>query len=253
VGRTFLEFPGLARRDPREIVRQVRFQGWEHVLDALKENRGVLLLTGHLGNWEIMALSQGFRDAPPPLAFVARPLDNPYLERWVSRIRCRSGNRVIPKRGALRQVLRSLREGYAVGMLMDQRVAGSAGVKVEFFFHPAGTSAAIAYLAVRHGSPVVPVYALRDPGGYSYTVNTEPRIEVSRTGKTEYDVWETTRRCQKKLEEVIRNHPDQWFWMHRRWWGAPRVSYARKKVRNPVSRLLSGKTKPAGALQPEGG
>ncbi len=234
-GKTFLEFPGLARRDPVEILRTVRYEGFENCLDALKE-KGVLFLTGHLGNWEIMALSQGYRKHPP-LAFIARPMDNPYLDRWVNRIRVRSGNRIIQKRGALRKVLRSLREGYAVGMLMDQRVLGTDGLWVDFFFHPAGTSAAIAYLAVRTGAPVVPIYAVRDPSGTTYTVITEPEVPVSRTGRTEFDVLETTRRCQKKLEEIIRRHPDQWFWMHRRWKGSPGVLYQKKKIKNPLKSL----------------
>jgi Kdo2-lipid IVA lauroyltransferase/acyltransferase len=239
-GRTFLEFPGLLRRRPEDILGSVRYLGFEHCQEAWERGKGVLFLTGHLGNWEIMALSQGYRKTPP-LAFVARPLDNPYFDRWVNRIRTRSGNRLIRKRGALRPVLRSLREGYAVGMLMDQKVLGSQGVWVDFFFHPAGTSAAIAYLAVRTGAPVVPIYAVRDPSGGTHTVYTEPEVPVSRTGRVDLDVLETTRRCQKRLESIIRKHPDQWFWMHRRWRGSPRVRYERPRIRAPWRHLFLGR------------
>jgi len=245
VACTFLELPGLARRDPEDILARVRFTGWEHCVDALRKGKGVLFLTGHLGNWEIMALSQGYR-ADPPLAFIARPLDNPFLDGWVNGIRGRSGNRIIQKRGALRKVLRSLREGYAVGMLMDQRVLGPDGVWVDFFSRPAGTSAAIALLAVRTGTPVVPIYAVRDRSGCTFTVVTEPEVPVSRTDRAAFDVRETTQRCQKRLEEIIRKHPDQWFWMHRRWRGSPGVVYQRKRVRWPWQGLCS-RVRPGGA------
>jgi len=252
VGSTFLELPGLGAMDPEDILGRLRYPGWEHALEALKQGKGLLFLTAHLGNWEIMALSQGYRK-PPPLAVVARPLDNVYLDRWVNRIRTRSGNRIIRKRGALRPILRALREGHAVGMLMDQRVLGSDGVWVDFFSHPAGSSAAIAYLAVRTGTPILPVYAVRNPSGDTHTVHTEPEVPVSRTGRTDVDVLETTRRCQQKLEEIIRRHPDQWFWMHRRWGGGPRVRYDRGPVQLPWKRWFPRQRRPRNEEKQAGG
>lgn len=224
VGMTFLEFPGLKRQKQENILSRVRYVGWEHYWEATKESKGILLLTLHLGNWELMALSHGFRGSPP-LAFVARPLDNPYLENWTAGVRGRSGNRMINKRGALRQVVRYLREGYAVGLLMDQSDTGKTGVFVDLFSHPAGSSVAIAYLAVRSGAPVMPIYIVRDPSDRTYTVYSEPAIPMRVTGKRDADILENTQRCQKVLEAIMRRNPEQYFWMHRRWKGSPTVSY----------------------------
>lgn len=222
VGKTFLEFPGLRRQKSEEILGRVRYVGWDHYWKATEGGKGILILTLHMGNWELMALSHGFRGSPP-LAFVARPLDNPYLEGWVARVRGRSGNRMINKRGALRQVVRYLREGYAVGLLMDQ--ATMDGLFVDLFAHPAGSSAAIAYLAVRSGAPILPIYIVRDPSDNTYTMYAEPAIPISVTGRRSEDVLENTKRCQKVLEDIIRRNPEQYFWMHRRWKGSPRVTY----------------------------
>ncbi|MEW6443366.1 MAG: lysophospholipid acyltransferase family protein [bacterium] len=225
VATTFLEIPGLGRLPFDQLVARVgSVTGREHYERALTRNKGVLILTGHFGNWELMALCTGI--AGYRLAFVARALDNPYFDQWLNRIRHRSGNRIIPKRGALRQILRSLRQGYGVGLLMDQRVTGNEGVFVDFFGHQAGSSAALALLACRSGAPVLPVYMLRDPSGVGHQLHIEPEVPVVRTGRNDLDILENTQRLQKVLERVVREHPDQWFWMHRRWKGSPTVSYS---------------------------
>jgi len=220
---TFLEVPRLGRAPFEEILNRVRPEGAEHFFSALSEGKGVLVLTGHFGNWELMALYTGMRGLR--VAFVARALDNRFFDRWMNRIRSRSGNRVIPKRGALLQVLRLLRKGWAVGFLMDQRVTGREGVFVDFFSRPAGSSAALALLACRYGAPVLPVYVVREPSGVRHRLCIEPRIPVVRTGDLKRDVVENTQRFQKVLERIVREHPDQWFWLHRRWRGSPGVAY----------------------------
>ena len=227
LGRTFLEFPGLGRQSRGDILGRIRYSGWEHYHEAVRDRKGVLLLTGHVGNWEMMALAHGFH-GDPPLAFVARPLDNPHLERWVARVRGRSGNRMINKRGALRQVVRHLREGCAVGLLMDQNTMGPDSLFVDFFSTPTGSSAAISYLAVRSGARILPVYSVRDAAGTGHTICAEAPVPLQRTGRKNEDVLENTRRCQQVLEGIIRKHPDQWFWMHRRWKGSPAVKYEGK-------------------------
>jgi len=234
LGKTFLEIPGLARLGRERAGRRVRYTGvarqeWSR---AQREG-GALLLTGHIGNWELMALAFGW-EAEAKLAFVARPLDNPFFDRWLTRLRSRSGNRIIPKRGALRGVTRSLREGRFVGLLMDQGATGRDGVFVDFFGRPAGSSVALAFLAARFRLPVHPVYILRDPSGIGHTVHIGPEVPVVRTGRKKSDILENTQRFQKVLEGIIREHPEQWFWMHRRWKRSPTVSYEkRRKQREP--------------------
>ncbi len=229
VGKTFMEIPGLTRQTREEIQARVRYTGpsREEWVRA-RQGGGALLLTGHLGNWELMALAFGWEEEAD-LSFVARPLDNPYFDRWVTRLRTRSGNRMILKRGALRGVTRSLREGRFVGLLMDQGVTGREGVFVDFFGHPAGSSVALAFLAGRFQVPVHPVYTFRDPTGTGHTVHIGEAVPVVRTGRKKSDIVENTQRFQKVLEEIIRQHPEQWFWMHRRWKKSPTVSYEKRK------------------------
>ncbi len=230
VGMTMMELPALARMSPEVIRRRVRYVGLEPYEAALRENPAALLLTGHFGNWELMALAFGAERGR--LAFVARPLDNPFFDRWLRRLRTRTGNRMIEKKGALRGVRRALSEGYLVGLLMDQRVTGREGVFVDFFGHPAGSSAALALLAGRFQVPVHPVYTVRGPTDLEHTIYIGPEIRMAQTGRRRVDIVENTQRIQKALEEIVRRHPDQWFWMHRRWRKSPTAGYGwRRKDR----------------------
>ena len=229
LGKTFVEIPGLVRQKREDIQRRVRYTGVDREeWSRAQQEGGVLLLTGHIGNWELMALAFGWQDEAN-LAFVARPLDNPYFDRWLNRLRTHSGNRIIPKKGALRGITRALREGLFVGLLMDQGTTGRDRVFVEFFGHPAGSSVALAFLAGRCEVPVHPVHILRDASGVGHTVHIGPELPLVRTGQKRLDILENTRRFQKALEEIIRQHPEQWFWMHRRWKGSPTVSYEKRK------------------------
>ena len=229
LGKTFLEMPGLARQKREDIQGRVRYAGVgrEEWIRARREG-GVLLLTGHIGNWELMAVAFGWEDEAN-LAFVARPLDNPYFDRWVNRLRTRSGNRLITKQGAIREISRALREGFFVGLLMDQGATGRDGVFVDFFGHLAGSNVALGYLAGRFKVPVHAVYIVRDESGVGHTVHIGPELPVVRTGRKKSDILENTRLFQKALEEIIRKHPEQWFWMHRRWKQSPTVSYEKRK------------------------
>lgn len=136
-----------------------------------------------------------------------------------------------------------MREGHLVGLLMDQGATGRDGVFVDFFGHLAGSSAALALLASRFRVPVHPVYVVRDPTGIGNTVHIGPEIPVLRTGRKRSDILENTQRFQKVLEGIIREHPEQWFWMHRRWKGSPTVSYGRgeKRRRQGIERRKLGR------------
>jgi KDO2-lipid IV(A) lauroyltransferase len=229
LGKTFMEIPGLARQRREDIQRRIRYVGVDRK-EWIRAQRGggALLLTGHLGNWEMMALAFGWQDEAN-LAFVARPLDNPYFDCWLNRLRTRSGNQIIVKKGALRGVSRALRDRRFVGLLMDQGATGRDGVFVDFFGHLAGSSAALGLLASRFHVPVHAVYAIRDRSGAGQTVCIGEEIPIVRTGRKRQDILENTQRFQKVLEEVIRKNPEQWFWMHRRWKGSPTVSYEKRK------------------------
>lgn len=210
-----LAFPRLSARD---IGTVVRVEGAERVRSAYERGKGVLFFSGHMGHWEIAALAQGF--AGHRMLLVARPLDNPHLERMLARLRTLSGNIVIHKRSAVREILRALREGLGAAIVIDQD-ARNEGIFVPFFGIPAATTPTLALLALRTGAPIIPVFAYPGPRG-TWRVVYDPEVPVEPTGDREADVARITAACTAVIERQVRAHPEQWLWMHRRWKTQPR-------------------------------
>jgi KDO2-lipid IV(A) lauroyltransferase len=198
---------------PEEMLAVVEFEGEERVVAAHKAGRGVLLFTGHFGFWEINALVHALR--LKPMAVLARPLDNPLLHDLLESARRRTGNSVIYRRGAIRRVLRALAENQAVALLIDQHIQSSDAVYVDFFNRPAATTSALAALALRTGAPVVPVFALPQPGGRFRMVYEHAVEPPSADDPDAIRVF--TQRCTDVLEMYVRRYPELWLWMHRRW------------------------------------
>ncbi len=198
---------------PDEMLARVEFAGEERVVQAHAQGRGVLLFTGHFGYWEINALVHAL--ALRPMAVLARPLDNPLLHDLLERVRRKTGNSVIYRRGAIRRVLRALGSNQAVAVLIDQHIATADAVYVDFFNRPAATTSALAALALRTGAPVLPVFALPLPGGRFRMVYEHP-VEPPR-GAGDEAIREFTQRCTDVLEMYVRRYPELWLWMHRRW------------------------------------
>jgi KDO2-lipid IV(A) lauroyltransferase len=209
-----LEVCRLAFLEKEELLGWITIEGEEHFWKALAQGRGLLLLTGHLGNWELLGLVASVRGRP--ISVVARPADNPALEAELLRLRSRFGNRVIYKKAALKEALKELKTGGVVAALIDQNVASKEGVFVEFFGRLACTSPILALLALKTSAPVVPAFALRMPEG-KYRVVVEPPVEIERTGNLDRDVVEATQKFTTIIEQYVRRYPDQWLWMHRRW------------------------------------
>jgi KDO2-lipid IV(A) lauroyltransferase len=203
---------------PAEMLERVEFEGEERVIAAHAHGRGVLLFTGHFGFWEINALVHAL--ALRPIAVLARPLDNPLLHDLLESMRRATGNSVIYRRGAIRRVLRALGANQAVAILIDQHMHSADAVYVDFFNRPAATTSALATLALRTGAPVVPVFALPQPGG-RFRMVYEHAVEPPPAGSPEA-VREFTQRCTDVLEMYVRRYPHLWLWMHRRW-RAPEV------------------------------
>jgi Kdo2-lipid IVA lauroyltransferase/acyltransferase len=198
---------------PEEMLARVEFEGHERVVAAHADGRGVLLFTGHFGYWEINALVHALE--MKPMSVLARPLDNPLLHDLLESTRQRTGNTVIYRRGAMRRVLRALSENTAVAILIDQHIHSADAVYVDFFNRPAATTTALAALALRTGAPVIPVFALPQPGGrfrmvYEHPVVPPPPDEPDA-------VRAFTQRCTDVLEMYVRRYPELWLWMHRRW------------------------------------
>ena len=209
-----LKFSTLA---PREMLAHVEFEGEDRVRSAHGHGRGVLLVTGHFGFWEINALVHSL--VLKPISVLARPLDNPILHELLEQVRTSTGNSVIYRRGAIRRVLRALAANQAVAVLIDQHMQSADAVYVDFFNRPAATTSALAALALKTGAPVVPVFALPLPGGRFRMVYEHP---VTPPAPDSPDaVREFTQRCTDVLEMYVRRYPEQWLWMHRRWRDVP--------------------------------
>jgi KDO2-lipid IV(A) lauroyltransferase len=204
-----------SRFDARDFCHLFTLEGWEHVDEAESLGKGLFLLTAHLGFWELspplVALTRG------PMSIVVRPADNPFLDRELRGLRERFGNAVIPKRGAARGMLETMRERGRLGILIDQRVQEKEGIAVPFFGRPALTSPILARLSLRTGAPVVPLTVYPEPGG-RYRVVVRPAIlPPSNPAKGDEAALALTRRYLEVAEEDIRAHPEMWLWMHRRW------------------------------------
>jgi KDO2-lipid IV(A) lauroyltransferase len=203
---TFLKFPRITCEN---IHQWIRYEGLENFTAAQARGRGVLVATAHLGNWELSAFAHAWMTAP--MNVVVRPLDNAWLDRIVERRRALSGNRLIVKKDAARGILRALRQGEAVGILIDQNVVPAEGVFIDFFGVKACAGTAFVKLAHHSGSAVVPGFALWEEKESRYVLRFYP--EIPMTG----DVHADTQRVHALLEQIIRKYPDQWLWIHRRW------------------------------------
>lgn len=216
-GRLLLELLKFSTLDERGMRARIEFVGRERAESAYAQGKGVVFLTGHFGYWEILAIGHGLE--LQPIGVLARALDNPYLNTLLEQVRCKTGNFVIYRHGAVRKVLRALAAGQGVGMLIDQHMHSSDAIYVDFFERPAATTSMLAALALRTGAPVVPVFALPLPGG-RYRLIYEHAVPPPDQDSPDA-VREFTQRCTDVLEMYVRRHPSQWLWMHRRWRDAP--------------------------------
>ncbi|MFH1033181.1 MAG: lysophospholipid acyltransferase family protein [Pseudomonadota bacterium] len=225
LGQVILEIPRLVRLSPQAILERTRQHGLMHLEEARAQGKGVLLLTGHLGNWEWSSVASGI--VMGGVHGVARPLDWPPAEALVNHWRTRCGNKIIPKARSARQILRALKGNGVVGVLLDQNVDWYDGEWVDFFGRPACTNKGLALLAMATGTPVLPYHCFRAPDGGFDAYFGQP-LPLIRSGDKTQDVWDNTQNYTKALEEIIRQQPEQWFWMHQRWKTKPFHAWPRE-------------------------
>lgn len=206
------QFPKLNRAN---IERIVVYEGLQNYQAAVAQGRGVILLTGHIGAWELSVFAHSLYGYP--MSFLKRNMDNPLVEELVESRRARFGNRSIDKKGSLREVLKTLKAGGVVGILADLNATREEGVFCDFFGIQACTTAGVATLALRTGAVVLPGYLLWDEVARIHRLHFDAPIETLSTGNQKEDVQTNTARYTKALEAVIRRHPEQWLWIHRRW------------------------------------
>jgi KDO2-lipid IV(A) lauroyltransferase len=208
----FSQFPRYTRKNIENIVV---LDGFENLAVAQARSKGILFLTGHMSAWELAPFAQALFGYA--LHFLVRPIDNARVDALVNHYRCLSGNRPIDKNRSARAMLSVLDAGGTVGLLMDHNTSREEGVFVDFFGVPACTSTGLARIASRTEAAVVPGFLFWDDAVRKYRLRFEPAVELARTGDTEQDVRENTARFNRVIEDYIRQHPDQWLWVHKRW------------------------------------
>jgi len=191
------------------------YQGLDHYLAARDAGQGVLILTGHLGAWELSSFYHSLMGYP--MSMVIRRLDNELVDRLVNGIRCLHGNKVLHKDDFARGLISAMRQGETVGILMDTNMTPPQGLFVDFFGTPACTASGMARVALKTGAAVLPGFLLWEEASRRYVLHFGERLELVRSGNTEADIRANTALFTNVIESYIRQYPGQWLWLHRRW------------------------------------
>lgn len=215
LGWLLAEFCQMRKYTPENSQSFLRCDGLERYVAARDRGNGVLIVTGHLGVWELSSFYHSLMGYP--MSMVIRRLDNAKVDRLVNEIRCLHGNRVLHKDDFARGLLGAMRRGETVGILMDTNMTPPQGVFVPFFGKQACTASGLARVALRTGAAVMPGFMLWEEKEKKYVLHFGDEIVFARTGDDEADAVTNTAKCTAVIEEYVRRYPDQWLWVHRRW------------------------------------
>jgi KDO2-lipid IV(A) lauroyltransferase len=215
LGWQLVEFCRMTRYTAENTRNWMRTEGLDHYLAAKARGKGVLIVTGHLGAWELSSFYHSLMGYP--MSMVARPLDNRPLDRFVNGIRCLHGNRVLCKDDFARGLLTAMRRGETVGILMDTNMTPPQGEFVEFFSREACAATGVARIALKTGAAVLPGFMLWEKAEQRYVLHFGPELAFTRSGDAAADIFAATQQCTSAIESWIRRYPDQWLWIHRRW------------------------------------
>jgi len=215
LGRTVAEIIKLGTPEGERLVEAVKFEGLENILGEKRKGKGVFAVTGHFGNWELMAWSFGKR--VENIDVVVRPQKDSFVNDYINFKRASCGNRVVIKFNAAREMIRSLREGRIIGVLIDQDTHRDRGIFVDFFGLKACTLDAIPRIAHMTGASIVPVFTFRDEKRKDeHVVRFYEPIDPPREERESF-VRQSLEEIHRVLESAIREKPDHWLWVHRRW------------------------------------
>ena len=215
LGMMAVEFFRIPSMDVETFKKNVRIEGLGEALGLLEKKKGGLLLIGHFGNWELMGLMS--RVIGNPIMVIAKPMKkNRWVDEFITKIRNAAGLEVISNVKASRKVVKALSQNRVVGILIDQRAKRSEGVWADFFGRKAPTTPGLAVLAMKTGAPVLPVFMIRN-GFQKHRLIIQEPLELIHTGDIQKDVEANTQLFNDTLESMIRQYPDQWFWVHQRW------------------------------------
>ncbi len=225
LGKNMADAFCLSRFNAKNIDQFVSSSGLENLDAALEKGRGVIALTGHIGNWELMGAYLAIKGYP--VNVVGAPIYDPRLDAMVVKNRVSSGMNYIARGNATREIIRVLRKNEIMGILIDQDTRKVDGVFVDFLGFPAYTPVGPVILAMKTGAAIVPMMVRLKKNG-NHLIEIRPALEMSFTGDPERDRIENTRRCNQVLSEFILSHPTQWVWMHERWKTKPEDIKKRK-------------------------
>ncbi len=217
LGRTIAEIAHIARVTSANVRERITIADeslWRPLAAKLPQH-GVLVLTGHFGNWELFAYAQGLLGRPVHL--VRQTIKNPLVDAFIDRMRRRAGTETLRKHAAARGVLRAIAEHALVVLPLDQNASRRTGVFVEFFGKPASTNAGFGRVVARTGVPVYPAFLVREGTSARHRIVILPRVPFASMADRDQAAREFTQRCTGVLEAMIREHPDHWLWTHKRW------------------------------------
>jgi len=208
----FCRFPGYTAENAQKVAT---YDGFENYQNARAAGRGVLLLTAHLGGWEIGSFVHSIYGNP--IKIVVRRLDNVKVDALVERYRTLHGNQTFAKEDFARGLLAAMRAGETVGILMDTNMTPPQGVFVDFFGVPACTASGMARVALRSGAAVVPAFTIWDDRLKRYRVRFDAALQLVSTGDDDADAVSNTAMFTRVIQEYASKYPEQWLWVHRRW------------------------------------
>jgi Kdo2-lipid IVA lauroyltransferase/acyltransferase len=215
LGRQLAEVCLFPRFTRENVANVVVYDGFENFERAFARRKGVLFLTAHLGAWELSAFAHSLNGYP--LSIVMRSLDNPYIDAFLQSYRTMHGNRTVDKDDFVRGLLAAMKNGETVGILMDTNMTPPQGVFVDFFGIPAFTASGLARIALRTDAAVIPAFTVWDSKQSKYVLRFDPALELIRSADNEADIVANTAKFTKVIEKFVRQYPDQWLWVHRRW------------------------------------
>lgn len=205
-------FKKFQHEDIRKLVEVVGYDNFE---SAHQKGKGVLFFTGHFGSWEVFNL------LPAAFGFgmniLVRRIDNPLVESFVDTMRTKFGSVTLDKTKSARTMFRVLKKGELLGILADLNVQEKEGVFVDFFGVPASTTTSIAKLAVATGAAVLPAFAVWEESKKKYVVYLEPEIEYDANDNSDENIRALTQKITSVVEKYVRQYPEQWLWIHKRW------------------------------------
>jgi Kdo2-lipid IVA lauroyltransferase/acyltransferase len=215
-GLTLIELLRLFFLSREELLDMVKVHGETHLEKVLKDGRGFIFFSAHIGNWEIAHIFISvFIDTG--LVLVAKALHPSAIDGFINRLRSKFGNRIIYKKGALHHMARALRNKMGVGLLIDQETMTPESVEVTFFNKTANATPSVALLARRYDCPVLPVFCVREENTGRLLLVFRPPIDLVKTKDARSDIQTNTQKMTDEVEKIVRSYPSQWFWFHMRW------------------------------------